>query len=1353
MSVLNRTIFGILCLIVFSQLSLLAQQEERPTASPSMKTFNLAADLVGGGTNSVNLFTGDVALPFNILSLSGRGGLDVDVTINYNSNVKKAVDTWNLEAPAGILGLGWSMDVPKIITDHKNTGAREDDDYYLLDGGTSNKLIRTVSGSDGLGFYYAYALKNHQFWRIKFYSSGNKWEITKEDGKKFIYGDANSSRATVQYLVRWDNWIGHSANATNQSRMAVVWNLSEIVNTWGNKILFEYEQVDQFTGTVSGQKHTEASYLKQITDPVGKKIQFSYLDKDPGFYIEPHTEKSEPDAYQETYEKKYLNTISALDESGIRIVTIQFAYESINQGTNRAKMLLSSITQLNGANESLPSYKFNYFIDGPTKGCLERITLPTGGSVLYTYSRKDIGHAKRDLLIKAPSGFREPKAWFGEDYVVVAWRQMGTTGGHEAGRRDVKLFVYQWVGEWKEQFIETISGVESDGDSDLMMFKDFEVVIQPRFFAVLARNNPSSPNYYSLLLVHKDESKRAGWLTTKRGYDYGTGGAKLLSGENFVAVGSFRDEGPVSHRYVFVGDRWNESVLNQTLGDHYYTAANNYIISHNKAGHDDDPEINFYYLTEDRKWVRKEWGSWLHYISEGKSYWYGSAANALSMASGNPEYIYRWDNTYTNFFRDDVLGGFNDDSFVFNPNGAFAVVNSHPNIRTSTMARFNGSGWIKTANFSPGHHAFASFGIDFILWSQSESGPSTLRTFDANTSLWSDQTLPAKTNTSVAYQSFRAGSNMLNFSDKIYFRKPNGTWSGDFTLNLNAPAGTTLHAPTLKIAGPNYFLYKIYSGLSTSPTVTPYAHFIKNGEVSSRIVIPGDYQYFVLGGSYELFTSNSLITFNGELKDATTLNLHRVLDEQVSGGISDYPVTLITATSYGQTHYTAIDYDVAKAVVDENGALAMYNEVTVIPGSTSVANKPYGYTKTFFHNGLSAPELFTTGVATDLRWKGLSYETQVYNSSGTMIGSSKTIHKGYSKGLRNDNNDLVAVSYYVRPVQVNEMADGIVTITSNTYHPKSGLVTQTATTGAVISQTFFKYFWEAYDTARTLHMLTQTVATRQRLNNQDVRASCTRYRNWASTLNSSGVYAQYDAFEWQGPETDDFSAWDPATSPSADWVFVGQTVSRDPVSGAAIESLGPGGRRSCVILNANKNQSLAVITNCSLANVAATSFEDGSFGNFNSIQGTTTSGNSKTGSKYLALGTTGITKSGLTISETYRVSFWVKTTNGKVVISGKGTISLGTVSEWTPVEYEVTGLSSINIKRSGTAAVLVDEVRIVPKNASIATFTHHPYFGHLSTINNNHQASYTEYDGWGRVKNLFDGDRNIISTYQYNYKN
>jgi hypothetical protein len=136
------------------------------------------------------------------------------------------VDIWNLDAPTSMLGLGWTLDCPKIIVDNKQTGTREDDDFYLVQGGGSNKLIRTK----GTNTAREYKTQNYTFWKIIYYPNSEKWEITHEDGTKYVYGDKNSNRHTVQWIVKWGNWIGSSSRTSGQQQQASAWNLSSVKN-------------------------------------------------------------------------------------------------------------------------------------------------------------------------------------------------------------------------------------------------------------------------------------------------------------------------------------------------------------------------------------------------------------------------------------------------------------------------------------------------------------------------------------------------------------------------------------------------------------------------------------------------------------------------------------------------------------------------------------------------------------------------------------------------------------------------------------------------------------------------------------------------------------------------------------------------------------------------------------------------------------------------------------------------------------------------------------------------------------------------------------------------------------------
>ncbi len=334
MKMISKTSTNLISCFLLSVMVLNGQNEQRSSAAPEIKTFALDPDLKGAVGKSVNLFSGDVNLPVNLVSLPGPNGLGVNVTAVYNSNIQNHVDTWNVEAPTGILGLGWSLDYPKIVRDHKNTGTRHDDDFYLLAGGSSTPLLRTGTSTNGQIYYYQ--VKNDPNLEIRYYqedANGDMgyWEVFTGNGITQVFGNTNDSK---QVGVRWGNWMGSSVKAAEQKitqssgpgegeilrvvtltytityfqqNMTNVWNLSSIVDQWNNRLFYRYKNIKERVGmdelqvgTVTenyyqnigppvviedlttvfvSASHTKACYLKKIEDVYGRTIEFNYAQK------------------------------------------------------------------------------------------------------------------------------------------------------------------------------------------------------------------------------------------------------------------------------------------------------------------------------------------------------------------------------------------------------------------------------------------------------------------------------------------------------------------------------------------------------------------------------------------------------------------------------------------------------------------------------------------------------------------------------------------------------------------------------------------------------------------------------------------------------------------------------------------------------------------------------------------------------------------------------------------------------------------------------------------------------------------------------------------------------------------
>jgi hypothetical protein len=334
---------------------------------------------------TVDLFTGQAALPVNIAALPGHNGMDLRLDIYYSSNVRRDAGVWNLERPTGVLGLGWSLPGQMIFTDPQLNGAISSNSYFWLQDGRINALV--CAGM--VGNVYVYRAENYFFGKILYYPEAEKWEITREDGAIQVYGDLHSGGNTL--------W----------------WNLSRITNRFHDTITFYYSNTQAPVGNQSGQEYTQASYLEKIEGAHGETLQFEYKDKGPTEFQSPHTAPLSPNVYQDCFETKYLDKVIEKSLSGEVLITHQLIYETFLGRGSFTKRLLTSIRDIHPNQQALPEIRFSYYGDaasdevsianiyqvgtGALYGALKQITLPEGGTISYQYDEMPIGYSVRDL--------------------------------------------------------------------------------------------------------------------------------------------------------------------------------------------------------------------------------------------------------------------------------------------------------------------------------------------------------------------------------------------------------------------------------------------------------------------------------------------------------------------------------------------------------------------------------------------------------------------------------------------------------------------------------------------------------------------------------------------------------------------------------------------------------------------------------------------------------------------------------------------------------------------------------------------------------------------------------------------
>lgn len=95
-------------------------------------------------SGGVNLYSGDAAFSYPLVA---------DLNLNYSSHVYKMALTGNDQAPAGWVGLGWSLGVGAVVRDHKGTIDHFDDNFYWI---SPTGVTSQIKRKNNLGVKYDY---------------------------------------------------------------------------------------------------------------------------------------------------------------------------------------------------------------------------------------------------------------------------------------------------------------------------------------------------------------------------------------------------------------------------------------------------------------------------------------------------------------------------------------------------------------------------------------------------------------------------------------------------------------------------------------------------------------------------------------------------------------------------------------------------------------------------------------------------------------------------------------------------------------------------------------------------------------------------------------------------------------------------------------------------------------------------------------------------------------------------------------------------------------------------------------------------------------------------------------------
>ena len=139
-------------------------QDDVDVVQPQNSSFSPGNNLEGLIQNSINQTTGKVTFSLPIASIvANTVGYSVALTYNGAAAFETAKNT-NQYNPTGVVGVGFNLESPKIVADYKDTAARDDDEFYLLDG-NNTKLICTKKTNEVMEF----ETENYKPWKIQYH--------------------------------------------------------------------------------------------------------------------------------------------------------------------------------------------------------------------------------------------------------------------------------------------------------------------------------------------------------------------------------------------------------------------------------------------------------------------------------------------------------------------------------------------------------------------------------------------------------------------------------------------------------------------------------------------------------------------------------------------------------------------------------------------------------------------------------------------------------------------------------------------------------------------------------------------------------------------------------------------------------------------------------------------------------------------------------------------------------------------------------------------------------------------------------------------------------------------------------
>lgn len=184
---------------------------------------------------------------------------------------------------------------------------------------------------------------------------------------------------------------------------------------------------------------------------------------------------------------------------------------------------------------------------------------------------------------------------------------------------------------------------------------------------------------------------------------------------------------------------------------------------------------------------------------------------------------------------------------------------------------------------------------------------------------------------------------------------------------------------------------------------------------------------------------------------------------------------------------------------------------------------------------------------------------------------------------------------------------------------------------------------------------------------------------------------------------------------------------------------------SSILRGYNNTIEVASVSNAKYDDIAYTSFESESNGNWNVSNQTRDANFAITGTKSFNLTGNSITRSGLSPAKVYIITYWTKSVQSNTLNSSNVGTLLTFKRGWNLFSHTITGVSSISL----TGNAQIDELRLYPEHSNMTSSTYIPSVGATSISSASNGIIYSEYDDLNREVIKRDIDFYILSKTQY----